>query len=170
MDAQIERHQPLITARLIFTPKAFPPPPIITVRMEFPSITILQQHERSSTPEIRKPNKKTPKPQGEAGRPQSGGYNLQDKLGWNDRTYEIIVALVHKLAKTKLNTTKSFRSQDMKIVKQICNTVSKEYPILKDYEKDWPTRDMLKLHLKYTSEASRCSVAASTAKNIEKVH
>lgn len=47
--------------------------------------------------------------------------------------------------------------------------VSKEYAILKDYEQDWPTRDMLKLHLKYTSEAARRSLTVSTAKKIEKV-
>ena len=35
--------------------------------------------------------KKIPKPPGEAGRPQSGGYNLQEKLNWNDRTYDSIV-------------------------------------------------------------------------------
>ena len=168
MDAQIERHQPLITARLVFRPKTFPPPPIITLRMDFPPISIVQQHERSPTPEIRTPRKhsltpkrpkigstpnrystpqrddtprptpkraslptietrrsrgasvafegigspltemsddddepeseegeevrkKLPKPQGEAGRPQSGGYDLQDKLNWNDRTYESIL-------------------------------------------------------------------------------
>ena len=51
----------------------------------------------------------------------------------------------------------------------LIDKVRKEYPILKDYERDWPTRDMLKLHLKYTSEAARRSVAASTAKDIEKV-
>ena len=139
MDAQIERHQPLITARIIFVPKAFPQPPIITARMEFPSITVFQ-HERSPTPEVtprcattstRRPTRltpiqtqkavafeqvdkdlespltpasdksdksesegvgstKTPKPPGSAGRPQSGGYNLQDTLGWNDTTYQSI--------------------------------------------------------------------------------
>ena len=44
--------------------------------------------------------------------------------------------------------------------------VSKEYPILKDYERDWPTLSMLKLHLKYTSEVARRSAAAS---KVEKV-
>ena len=39
--------------------------------------------------------KKVPKPSGMAGRPQSGGYNLQDKLGWNDTTYQrILVSLL----------------------------------------------------------------------------
>ena len=43
--------------------------------------------------------------------------------------------------------------------------IRKEYGILDDYEKDWPTRDILKLHLKYTSEASR----RSKTRKIEKV-
>ena len=152
MDAQIHRHQPLITARFVFPPKALPPPPIISARMEFPSISVLQLHERSPTPEARKcstsrhattptrrptprraatPRRptpintqravafdnnigpespltpkteessddtdsesrgstKVPKPPGTVGRPQSGGYNLQDKLGWNDTTYQSI--------------------------------------------------------------------------------
>ena len=137
MDAQIDRHQPLITARLVFAPKAFPSPPIISARMEFPSISVLQQYERSPTPEARmcstsrraatptrrptpintravtfnddidkdldspltptpeesgtdEESTKIPKPSGTVGRPQSGGYNLQDKLGWNDTTYQSI--------------------------------------------------------------------------------
>lgn len=138
MDAQIDRHQPLITARLVFVPKAFPPPPIISARMEFPSVNI-PQHERSPTPEVRTPRKrfstprrptpihtqkavafeddkdmespltsmtsdeepekdgedgedstKVPKPPGSVGRPQSGGYSLQDTLGWNDTTYQSV--------------------------------------------------------------------------------
>ena len=166
MDAQIERHQPLITARLVFELKSFPPPPIIPAWMVFPSISVPQQYERSPTPEVRTSseysstqrryttsksndvdldsttrragnptrhptpintrrtvaiggvdedmgspltptsdenngldseedgenvNTKVPKPPGMVGRPQSGGYNLQDKLGWNDTTYQSIL-------------------------------------------------------------------------------
>src|SRR5271156_2683303 len=40
MDAQIEGHLPLITQRITFAPKVFPPPPVITARMEFPAVTI----------------------------------------------------------------------------------------------------------------------------------
>ena len=29
-----------------------------------------------------------PKPQGESGRPNSGGYNLEETLGWNPRQYK----------------------------------------------------------------------------------
>jgi hypothetical protein len=42
MDAQIEAHLPLITQRITFAPKAFPPSAVITARMEFPAIVIKQ--------------------------------------------------------------------------------------------------------------------------------
>jgi hypothetical protein len=171
MDAQIASHQPLITPRINFATKAFPPPPIITARMEFPSFSIPQHRERSTTPATpekhpstpkrytttpkrtstskrhampqhdaastgkQRPqgtsvafmdvdsdtsqiengdfgsplsslselesehgalNQKIPKPPGEAGRPHSGEYNLQDKLGWNDKTYESIIVSLSK--------------------------------------------------------------------------
>jgi hypothetical protein len=167
MDAHIERHQPLITARLIFAPKSLPPPPIITARMEFPLFSI--PRERSLTPERHTTPKRAPtpkrhptpqrnatptrnrlqrnsmafensmdvdhdpdapesgdlgspltslsdedreleseedgevngtkisKPPGEAGRPQSGGYNLQEKLGWNDKTYGSVIVSMSKV-------------------------------------------------------------------------
>lgn len=41
--------------------------------------------------------------------------------------------------------------------------------MLKDYVRDWPTRDMLQLHLKYTSESARRSAVESKAKKIVKV-
>jgi hypothetical protein len=43
---------------------------------------------------------KVPKPTRMVGRPQSGGYNLQDKLGWNDTTYQsILVSFVKRVVK-----------------------------------------------------------------------
>jgi hypothetical protein len=41
---------------------------------------------------------KVRKPPGTVGRPQSGGYNLQDKLGWNDITYQSIVVSLLKVS------------------------------------------------------------------------
>lgn len=206
MDAQFERHQPLITARLIFAPKVLPPPPIITARMEFPPFNIPQYRsptpetpgkhsstkrhttpkhastsKRNSTPQrdaignsvafenmdvdsdttsqqtstskrqatprrlggtsvtfeidqdLGSPlsslsdddglesekdeeinNKTIPKPPGEAGRPQSGGYNLQDKLGWNDSTYEIIVVSMRKMYGKYLTRLTGSGAQDGK--------------------------------------------------------
>jgi hypothetical protein len=51
---------------------------------------------------------KVPKPPGTVGRPQSGGYNLQDKLGWNDTTYQsILVSLINVLRSILKKLTES---------------------------------------------------------------
>lgn len=54
-------------------------------------------------------------------------------------------------------------------VKAICKLSRKNYPLLKDYEQDWPVIDMLKLHLKYTSEAHRRAKALESVKQIKQV-
>lgn len=141
MDAQIESHQPLITPRIIFATKAFPPPPSITARIEFPPFSIPQHHEQSTTPAAPEEHSSTPKrhtipkctstpnrhttpkhastsrrhamPQQNAAstgkqRPQgtsvvfmnvdSDTSQIENKLGWNNRTYEsIIVSLSNTL-------------------------------------------------------------------------
>jgi hypothetical protein len=58
---------------------------------ESPLSSLSDEGEEAGSEEEREVSKKVPKPSGEAGRPQSGGYNLQDKLNWNDRTYETII-------------------------------------------------------------------------------
>ena len=57
----------------------------------------------------------------------------------------------------------------MKKVKEICRLSRKAYPLLKDYEKDWPVIDILKLHLKYTSEARRRAEVAASVKEVRQV-
>ena len=49
---------------------------------------------------------KVPKPSGTVGRPQSGGYNLQDKLGWNDTTYQsILVSFCYNVLRSIMKKT-----------------------------------------------------------------
>ncbi|PPQ82084.1 hypothetical protein CVT25_014355 [Psilocybe cyanescens] len=262
MDAQIETHLPLITARLIFAPKVFHPPPTITPRMEFPSI-ILEEREHSPTPDIRRattpvqrattpvrrattpvqrattpvrrattPPKRVriseapskgvqrgaspghstigdaievefimsdddeimgddddeeasedeeatgsegirkgliPKPKGDVSRPGRGGYNLSKALGWNQKTYDSVLSVVTKLAKEKLDTSKSYCGQSKRKVHQLLETVHKEFSFLKDYEKDWPVHDMLKTYLKNSSQTARNTKGRETTEEIEKV-
>jgi hypothetical protein len=113
---------------------------------------------------------KIAKPQGEPGRPRSGGYKLEDVLGWNEATFDAVrVSIilekdihayhlqdrVHALAKKKLDMEKSYRYQSPDNIQTICKMASDAYPILKDYTNFWPVLDILKLHLKYTSQSNR---------------
>jgi len=82
----------------------------------------------------------------------------------------LLQKFVHKQAKTrKLDLAKSYRSQDKKAIKQICDDTRQQFKLLCDYQKDWPIHNILKLHLKYTSEAARRAKSASTAKKLTKV-
>lgn len=96
-------------------------------------------------------------------------------------------SLIHKLAKERLDPTKSFRSQDKKKLMRIYEIVStvhfqwlkirllvllkasKEFSFLRDYENHWPIRDMLISRLKYTSESARRKEAQKKTKQMEKI-
>ena len=62
---------------------------------------------------------------------------------------------VHAIVKKKLDTEKSYQYQSSDNIQTICKMASNSYPILKDYKNFWPVLDMLKLHLKYTSQSNR---------------
>ncbi|KAF8518164.1 hypothetical protein BU17DRAFT_66600 [Hysterangium stoloniferum] len=66
-------------------------------------------------------NNKIPKPQGEPGHPNSGGYSVESELhGWSPDLLENV-------------------------------TAKKHYLVVNKYDNYWPIRDVVKLHLKYTS-------------------
>lgn len=99
----------------------------------------------------------------------------------------VLQALVKKEASRNLDITQSYKSQRDSRVKRICEKVSfpgygrrfvvlivmqitEERPDLGlgKFDNCWPIRDMLKLHLKYKSEASRRQKAQKAGKRIRK--
>ncbi|PPQ70077.1 hypothetical protein CVT26_013411 [Gymnopilus dilepis] len=97
-----------------------------------------------------------PKPPGEPGRPNSGGYNLESQLhGWTPKLFSEISGFVKNLADIQLDMTKSYNKQSRSTIASICSTTADHYPILSKYDNFWPARDILKMHLKYRAETSR---------------
>jgi hypothetical protein len=47
--------------------------------------------------------------------------------------------------------------------------MTKEYSFLRDYENDWPIRDIIISRLKYTSESARRKEAQKKTKQMEKI-
>ncbi|PPR05294.1 hypothetical protein CVT26_011617 [Gymnopilus dilepis] len=93
--------------------------------------------------------RKIPKPQGEPGRPRSGGYTLKKVLrGWGD-DLKIITGFVKEQADLTLDTATCYKSQPALAITAICETTAKRFPVLDKYENNWPVRDILKAHLKY---------------------
>ncbi|SJL08829.1 uncharacterized protein ARMOST_12200 [Armillaria ostoyae] len=109
-----------------------------------------------------------PKPPGEPGRPKSGGYNLEQALGWPDAIYQQ-VNHVHREAHRRLETRKSFKNQSVEEIQAICDSAVNEHSILRVYENAWPVRDMLKLRLKYTSEKSRRQKGKKMQQNLARM-
>jgi hypothetical protein len=114
MDLAISRHLPLITLRIEFVPQHISELPTITPRTDFSNLpdsrlidtmddvdlTVDSDAEMvdplpiDSDPESEDcgvEDEKIPKPPGEAGRPMSGGYNLETALGWKCNTYNTIL-------------------------------------------------------------------------------
>ncbi|KAF8814864.1 hypothetical protein BYT27DRAFT_7219730 [Phlegmacium glaucopus] len=81
---------------------------------------------------------KIPKPRGQAGHPGSD-----------------VNKLVKQKADQLLDTSHSYRMQNSAEIDDICIIIGNTFPIVAKYQKHWPVRDMLKQHLKYTSESSR---------------
>ncbi|KAF8505254.1 hypothetical protein BU17DRAFT_71476 [Hysterangium stoloniferum] len=97
-------------------------------------------------------NNKIPKPQGEPGCPNSGGYSVESELcGWSPDLLENVTRFVKNKANDTLDTTKSYKKQKSADINAICALAKKHYPVVNKYDNYWPIRDMIKLHLKYTS-------------------
>ncbi|KAF9523443.1 hypothetical protein CPB83DRAFT_898751 [Crepidotus variabilis] len=104
---------------------------------------------------------KIPKPQGEPGRPGYGGYTLATELtGWTNQDYADVNNYVKAKATAILNTRLLYNKQVEAKLAQVCDKAKQHFPILCKYEAEWPVRDLLKLHLKYTLEQYRKATRA----------
>ena|SRR5258705_140830 len=107
MQRVLARHSPLITSRIEFRPsRAAGSLPVITPRIDFdeewallmadtdPTASIVDQNLEDELSDVMEDdegnflgnidNSKIPKPQGEPGRPNCGGYSIENELhGWS---------------------------------------------------------------------------------------
>ena len=169
----IRRHLPLITSQIEFSLCPWPELPAITPRkcflddsihspddvgnnnMDRKAFTSEKASDKASTSDSSSNSGSDegfgpgpsliPKPPGEAGRPQSGGFNLEVSLGWPKPTFQkILVSPVARLdtnwltpmqrythlqASCELDTTKSYSSQGKGKVEKVCIAVSFLFPL-----------------------------------------
>ncbi|KAF8882343.1 hypothetical protein CPB84DRAFT_1770996 [Gymnopilus junonius] len=96
-----------------------------------------------------------PKPEGEAGRPGRGGYNLEQTLGWPKKEYEHIKKFMKKLVEEHLEPSKNFSSQSLSSLANVRALASDRFPALRNYADHWPVMDFIRLELKYTCGRAR---------------
>ncbi|KJA24985.1 hypothetical protein HYPSUDRAFT_53481 [Hypholoma sublateritium FD-334 SS-4] len=91
-------------------------------------------------------SRQIPKPPGEAGRRNCGGFNLESALNWEGNKYKRMMSHIDAIIKLRLDATKSFTNQDQSTEKM---------KIQHRYIGDWPIREAYKQRLKYHSEMAK---------------
>ncbi|KIK75538.1 hypothetical protein PAXRUDRAFT_172546 [Paxillus rubicundulus Ve08.2h10] len=88
------------------TPHAIPQKFSSTANDDGDSATSEGSSSESSLTSLEYETNKIPKPEGEAGRPSRGGYNLEAQLAWNATSFSKLRKFVHCSIKQHLDTTK----------------------------------------------------------------
>ncbi|KZS94286.1 hypothetical protein SISNIDRAFT_485199 [Sistotremastrum niveocremeum HHB9708] len=99
-----------------------------------------------------------PKPAGEAGRPNAGGYSLEIKLkelGWRSDEIEQMQKLLKSLCNVHLDTTLPYSEQDPDLKNIVVQKVKLTFPVLEAYSNTWPVTEMMKSVLKAARDKSK---------------
>ncbi|KJA15065.1 hypothetical protein HYPSUDRAFT_59024 [Hypholoma sublateritium FD-334 SS-4] len=110
-----------------------------------------------------------PKPEGEAGRPKRGGYNLQTALGWPTNEYLRFKLFIKKAVEDHLEPSKTFSDQSLESLYTVqalpSNVILVEglhslqaaetFPVLADYVDWWPATDFIRVELHYTRSRAK---------------
>ncbi|KAG2126103.1 hypothetical protein BD769DRAFT_1668537 [Suillus cothurnatus] len=98
---------------------------------------------------------KIPKPDGEAGRPARGGYNLERALNWDSSRFKLLRDFVHRSIDSHCDTSKSKSSQTPAALNSVETEAVVQFPELNDYMGRWPVGDLIQMQLKNLSAKER---------------
>ncbi|KAJ3746904.1 hypothetical protein EV360DRAFT_89981 [Lentinula raphanica] len=90
-----------------------------------------------------------PKPPGEVGRPNRGGYSLFPVLGWPKKKYDKVKLFINDLVEKHLDCTAPMSDQPLESVKKVRAQAVEKFVFLKDYRGLWVIDDFIRNHLKY---------------------
>ncbi|KAG1856271.1 hypothetical protein C8R48DRAFT_546714, partial [Suillus tomentosus] len=98
---------------------------------------------------------KIPKPDGEAGRPGRGGYNLENALKWDAGRFKAFKQGISNSCRDDCNSDRGISS-----IFYICLMLTSfealsHFSELNDYEGCWPIGDVIQMQLKNTSAKQR---------------
>ncbi|KAH7880260.1 uncharacterized protein C8R40DRAFT_1165169 [Lentinula edodes] len=113
-----------------------------------------------------------PKPPGEVGRPNRGGYSLFDVLSWPRKKYDQVKKYINKLVDDHLDCEVPMSEQTAAKVKKVRELAVEKYPFLKEYSGLWAVDDFIRNHLKYQKSVLRKEklekIAAEASRAAEK--
>ncbi|KAG5650698.1 hypothetical protein H0H81_011333 [Sphagnurus paluster] len=142
MHDYIERPKPRLTSQMEFNALPAPVLPSTTSRIEFTAERLAfladEDRRRAQSPPAQdevininrkfyQPPRKIPKPRGEPGRPQSGGFQIPEALaanGWSSQAVKDLREAVKIAANQYLDMKVSYKSQKKAALKTVCDHVS----------------------------------------------
>ncbi|KAK7461785.1 hypothetical protein VKT23_008217 [Stygiomarasmius scandens] len=95
------------------------------------------------------------KPEGEAGRPGRGGYNLRKALGWGKRENKCVQEYVNRMVERHLDLRKPFTKQSYTGLRVVRTKAKRKFPFLANYADDWVINDLMRASLKYRTNRSK---------------
>ncbi|KAJ3797278.1 hypothetical protein GGU11DRAFT_756849 [Lentinula aff. detonsa] len=90
-----------------------------------------------------------PKPPGEVGRPNRGGYSLYPVLGWPKKKYDKVKDFINNLVEEHLNCELPMSAQRRGDIKKVQTEAATKFVFLKEYRGLWVIDDFIRNHLKY---------------------
>ncbi|KAJ3872000.1 hypothetical protein F5051DRAFT_433394 [Lentinula edodes] len=90
-----------------------------------------------------------PKPPGEVGRPNRGGYSLYPVLGWPKKKYDKVKDFINDMFEQHMNCELPMTAQRRADVKKVQIEAVAKFEFLKEYSGLWVVDDFIRNHLKY---------------------
>ncbi|KAJ3897935.1 hypothetical protein F5879DRAFT_927453 [Lentinula edodes] len=90
-----------------------------------------------------------PKPPGEVGRPNRGGYSLYPVLGWPKKKYDKVKDFINNMVEQHMNCELPMTAQRRADVKKVQIEAVAKFEFLKEYSGLWVVDDFIRNHLKY---------------------
>ncbi|KAJ3780262.1 hypothetical protein GGU10DRAFT_380918 [Lentinula aff. detonsa] len=104
-----------------------------------------------------------PKPDGEAGRPGRGGYNLQTTLAWSAKRWRDVKGFIRNRVRATLDCSLCFSDQPLQRLHDIRQEAVAKYSFLQEYEDLWAVDDLIRSRLKYEKVALKRKADAKLA-------
>ncbi|KIK22683.1 hypothetical protein PISMIDRAFT_64434, partial [Pisolithus microcarpus 441] len=94
------------------------------------------------------PSSLIPRPRGALSKPNHGGYTLRQVLNWNEKTYKCVQEGLHEVCEEYLDLRLTFPNQAPSAVVMFLNAARARFPVLNDYQDQWPAQDFAAMYLK----------------------
>ncbi|KIK18254.1 hypothetical protein PISMIDRAFT_109823 [Pisolithus microcarpus 441] len=101
-------------------------------------------------------------PCGALSKPNHRGYTLCQVLNWNDKTYKSVQEGLHEVCEEYFDFGLTFPNQAPAAVAMFLNAAQTRFPILNEYQDQWPAQDFATMYLKNKVATDKAKMRART--------